>query len=90
MDINRQIEIPEQTFLDVQSMLSSQGKSMDVAAFVNRTLERALFFETIQEVKRRNAGVDPSELQKLIDEAVDEVRAEIRQGGEAESRADST
>lgn len=67
-----QIELPDQTIRDVQAFLSQRGEGVDVSAFVNRTLQRALFFETVREVKRRNAGVDQAELERLIDQAVEE------------------
>ena len=71
-----QIELPDQTVRDVEAMLAMRGEQGDVSAFVNRTLQRALFFETVREVKHRNAGVDPDELDRLIDEAVVAVRSE--------------
>ena len=54
-----QIELPDQTILDVQALLAKRGEGADVSAFVDLTLQRALFFETVREVKRQNAGVDP-------------------------------
>jgi hypothetical protein len=71
-----QIELPDQTVRDLQTMLAKRGEGVDVSAFVNLTLQRALFFETVREVKRQNAGVDPDELNRLIDEAVEAVRAD--------------
>jgi hypothetical protein len=66
-----QIDIPEQTIRDVQAMLTRQGARADLPAFIDRTLKRAVFFDTVREVQRQNAGVDPTELQNLINEAVD-------------------
>jgi hypothetical protein len=37
---------------------------------VNQTLQRAIFFDTVRELKRQNADVDPEELDRLVDEAV--------------------
>jgi hypothetical protein len=73
-----QIELPDQTVRDVQMLLAERGESVDVAAFVNQTLRRALFFDTVREVKRQNAGVDPGELDRLIDDAVKAIRVEVR------------
>lgn len=71
-----QIELSDQTIRDVQALLAKRGEGVDVSAFVDRTLQRAVFFETVREVKQQNAGVDPAELDQLIDEAVEAVRAE--------------
>jgi Arc/MetJ-type ribon-helix-helix transcriptional regulator len=73
-----QIELPDQTVRDVQALLAERGESVDVSAFVNQTLRRALFFDTVREVKRQNASVDPAELDRLIDDAVKAVRVEGR------------
>lgn len=73
-----QIQLPDQTIRDVQAMLAKRGENGDVSDYIDRTLQRALFFETVREVKRQNAGVDPDELDRLIDDAVEAVRAERR------------
>jgi hypothetical protein len=70
------IELPDQTIRDVELMLAKRGETADVPAFIDRTLQRALLFETVREVKRQNAEVAPEELDRLIDEAVTSVRAE--------------
>ena len=71
-----QIELPDQTVRDVEALLAERGENGDVSQYIDRTLQRALFFETVREVKRQNAGVDPDELDKLINEAVEAVRAD--------------
>jgi len=35
-----------------------------------------VFHRTVQDIRERNADTDPEELQRIIDEAVSEVRAE--------------
>ena len=69
-----QIELPDQTIRDVQTMLAKRGKAADIAQYVDQTLQRALFFDTVREIKTQNVGVDPDELERLIDEAVAAVR----------------
>ncbi|MCI0333012.1 MAG: hypothetical protein L0228_07300 [Planctomycetes bacterium] len=73
-----QIEVPDQTVRDVEALLAERGENGDVSQFVDRTLQRAVFFETVREVKRQNAGVDANELDRLIDEAVEAVRTDQR------------
>lgn len=68
------IELPDQTIRDVELLLAQRGESGDVSQFIDRTLQRALFFETVRDVKRRNVAVDPVELDRLIDDAVKAVR----------------
>jgi Arc/MetJ-type ribon-helix-helix transcriptional regulator len=70
------IELPDQTVRDVEAMLAKRGENGNISQFIDRTLQRALFFETVRDVKRQNAGTDPEELDRLIDEAVKAVRAE--------------
>ena len=68
------VELPDQTVRDVEAMLARRGENRDVADFIDRTLQRALFFETVREVKRQNAGVESEELDRIIDEAVKAAR----------------
>jgi hypothetical protein len=70
-----QIELSDQTVRDVEAMLAKRGENGDVSQYIDRTVQRALFFDTVREVKRQNAGVDPAELDLLIDEALVAVRA---------------
>jgi len=68
------IELPEQTVREVEALLAKRGESGDVSEFIDRTLQRTLFFETVREVKSQNAGVETSQLDQLIDEAVKAAR----------------
>jgi hypothetical protein len=69
------IELPDQTVRDVEAMLAKRGENGNVSDFIDRTLQRELFFATVREVKRQNMGVDPQELDRLIDEAIKAVRS---------------
>jgi hypothetical protein len=71
-----QIELSDQTARDVRALLAQRGEGIDVSAFVNQTLQRAVFFETAREIKRQNADADSAELDRLIEEAVQNVRAQ--------------
>jgi Ribbon-helix-helix domain len=55
-------------------------KKGDLSKFVEEAVRRRIFGLTVQEIKARNAGADPEELQRLIDEAVRKVRGEHRTG----------
>jgi hypothetical protein len=63
-----QIELPDKTVRDVEAMLAKRGENGNVSDFIDRTLQRALFFETVRLVRRQNASADPHELERLIDE----------------------
>lgn len=76
--MTQQINISDETYRDVQAMLAGSGEALDVDAFVDRTLQKRLFFETVRMVQDRNQDVDPDELQKEIDEAISQVRAARR------------
>ena len=52
-----QIELPDQTIRDVQAMLAKRDERTDISQYVDRTLQRALFFDTVREIKSQNAGV---------------------------------
>jgi Arc/MetJ-type ribon-helix-helix transcriptional regulator len=71
-----QVELPDKTVRDVEAMLAKRGQNGNVSEFIDRTLQRALFFETVRDVKRQNACADPQEIDQLIDEAVAAARAE--------------
>ena len=64
-------------------MLAKRGGNGNVSEFIDRTLQRALVFETIRDVKRQNAGADPQALDRLIDEVVAAVRAGRRTNPDA-------
>jgi hypothetical protein len=71
-----QVELPDKTVRDVEATLAKRGQNGNVSEFIDRTLQRALFFETVCDVKRQNTGANPQELDQLIDEAVAAARAE--------------
>lgn len=57
--------------------LSRRGmKKGDLSKFVDRAVRKAVFDETVREVKARNSESDPQELQNDIDAALREVRAD--------------
>ena len=70
-----QVELPDKTVRDVEAMLAKRGENGNVSEYIDRTLQRTLFFETVRDVKRQNAGAEPQELDRLIDEAVAAARA---------------
>jgi hypothetical protein len=74
--MTQKINISDDNYREVKSLLVSRGEKVDVDEFVNRALCRELFFETVRSVKARTKDVDSDDLEQIIDEAVKAARAE--------------
>ena len=73
------IKVSKETDLTLRTFLGSQGmKKGDLSKFIEQAVRSHVFHRTVQDIKARNAGTDPDEMQALIDDAVREVRAERR------------
>ena len=71
------LSIPEETDRTVRTYLARTGmKKGSLSAFVDEAVRSRVFELTVQRVKENNADADPDELARLIDEAVDWVRAD--------------
>jgi len=58
-------------------------KKGDLSKFIEEAVRWCVFHRTVQDIQARNADTDPDELQRIVDEAVREVRAERRTRGKA-------
>ncbi len=73
------LKISKDTDLSLRTFLGTQGmKKGDLSKFVEDAVNRRLLQCTIQDIWERNADADPDEVQRTVDEAVSEVRAERR------------
>lgn len=73
------IKVSKHTDLALRTFLGSKGmKKGDLSKFIEEAVRRRVFDETVRDIKARNADTDPDELQAIIDETVQEVRAEKR------------
>lgn len=71
------IKVSKETDLALRTYLGSQGsKKGDLSKFIEEAVRWRVFQRTVHDIKARNAATDPDELQSLIDDAVQEVRAE--------------
>ncbi|MGH9460775.1 MAG: ribbon-helix-helix domain-containing protein [Vicinamibacteria bacterium] len=71
------LSIPEETDRAVRSYLARKGlRKGDLSEFVNEAVRREVFDRVVRDIKEHNAGADPDELMKLIDEAVEWARAD--------------
>jgi hypothetical protein len=60
----------------LRTFLGSQGmKKGDLSKFIEEAVRWRIFHQTVREVRAAFADVSPDELQRMIDESVEEVRA---------------
>lgn len=50
-------------------------KKGDLSKFIEEAVRRRVLQCTVQDIRARNAGADPDEIQHIVDEAFSEVRA---------------
>jgi ribbon-helix-helix protein len=73
------IKVSKDTDLTLRTYLGAQGaKKGDLSKFIEEAVRWHVFHCTVQDIRERNADSDPDDLQRMIDEAVSEVRAERR------------
>ena len=73
------LTVSKQADLAVRTFLGSQGmKKGDLSKFIEEAVRWRVFSRTVQDIKTRNTGIDPDELQQLVDNALSQVRAERR------------
>jgi len=73
------LTISKDTDLSLRTFLGTQGmKKGDLSKFVEDAVNRRVLQCTIQDIWERNVDADPDEVQRIVDEAVSEVRAERR------------
>ena len=60
----------------LRSFLGTQGmKKGDISRFIEEAVRWRIFHQTVREAREAFADVSPDELQKMIDQAVEDVRA---------------
>jgi len=60
----------------LRSFLGAQGmKKGDISKFVEEAVRWRIFHQTVREARDAFADLPPADLQKMIDEAVEDVRA---------------
>ena len=78
------IKVSKDTDLTLRTFLGAHGmKKGDLSKFIEEAVRRHVLQCTIQDIRARNADADPDEIQRIVDEAVSEVRAERRTREEA-------
>jgi hypothetical protein len=73
------IKVSKETDLTLRTFLGAQGaKKGDLSKFIEDAVRWRVLHRTIQDIRARNSDADPDEIQRIVDEAVGEVRAERR------------
>lgn len=73
------IKVSKDTDLSLRSFLGSLGmKKGDLSKFVEEAVRWRVLDRTVQGIKDRNQNIPPEELQAIIDDAVSEVRKDMR------------
>lgn len=73
------VKVSPETDRSLRSYLGQHGmKKGDLSKFIERAVQKEILTQTATEVKRRNTDLTGDQLQALIDEAVADVRTEIR------------
>ena len=71
------IKVPKETDLTLRTFLGVRGmKKGDLSKFIEEAVRRRVLQRTIQDIRARNADADPDEIQRIVDEALGEVRAD--------------
>ena len=78
---------PEGNRSDLATLLGARGmKKGDLSKFIEEAVRRRVLQCTIQDIRARNADADPDEIQRIVDEAISEVRgASVAPGWIAEA-----
>jgi hypothetical protein len=77
------IKVSKDTDLTLRTFLGTHGmKKGDLSKFIEEAVRRRVLQRTIQDIRARNADADPDEIQRIVDDAVSEVRAGRRARGE--------
>lgn len=70
------LEVHEDTDRTVRQYLQDHHGDPDLAAFVERAVKKAIFWDTVTEIQDRNSDLTPDEAEALANEAVAEARAD--------------
>jgi hypothetical protein len=69
------IDVPEDLDSRVRDHVADHGGG-ELSAYVQKAVRRQVFWETVQDIRERNAGVDPQVIEREVGKALDEVRAD--------------
>ena len=80
------LRVSKDTDFILRTFLGAQGaKKGDLSKFIEEAVRWRVFHRTVQDIRAHNADADPDEIQRIIDEAVQEVRTDQRTKGKPDS-----
>ena len=72
------LKVSRETDVALRTLLATRGgRKGDLSRFVEEAVNREVLRETIRDIRARNAGIAPEEIERLVDEALAEVRPSI-------------
>jgi hypothetical protein len=72
------VKVSKDTDVSLRSFLAQRGlKKGDLSKFIERAVQKEVFAQTVADVQARNANVPDEEIERAIDDALREVRAEM-------------
>jgi hypothetical protein len=78
------IKVSRETDLTLRTFLGAQGmKKGDLSKFIEDAVRWRVFHRTVRDIKSQNSDKSADEIQRIVDEAVREVRVERRGKGSA-------
>ncbi len=72
------VKVSKDTDVSLRTFLAQRGlKKGDLSKFIERAVQKEVFAQTVAAVQARNEGVPDGEIEKAIDDALRQVRAEM-------------
>lgn len=72
------VKVSKDTDVSLRSFLAQRGlKKGDLSKFIERAVQKEVFAQTVGGVQGRNANVPDEEIERAIEDALREVRAEM-------------
>jgi hypothetical protein len=79
------VKVSKDTDVSLRTFLAQRGlRKGDLSKFIERAVQNEVFAQTVAAVQARNEGIPDAEVQKAIDDALRQVRAEM--WGKAKAR----
>lgn len=75
------LKVSRETDIALRTLLATRGgRKGDLSRFVEQAVNREVLRETVRDIHDRNAGADPAEIERLIEEELGEVRRSAQAG----------
>jgi hypothetical protein len=72
------VKVSKDTDVSLRTFLAQRGlRKGDLSKFIERAVQKEVFAQTVAAVQARNEGVPDAEVQRAIDDALRQVRAEM-------------